>query len=386
MEQQQLVPRLSNLSLDIEEKTGGSGAEKKYWRLPELVEKLLPFLDLDSIRELAKAHKLTRQILGRALIWNQLINSRILHREEITHQLAWLSQFPQHSEILPSESTKVGTLAEILEVTEDSDKSQLLLDLLFAICEGHILSRNTNQRRLIELGLPCGQTGYISILGFMLLHRAQAGEEIMLPVVRIEAPILYDPPLTDLSSYVAKQPGKIKSLEVDDVRCFSKEDAEAIATLVEQSETVGTSIDYLFMIFIEEEEEEEEEEIGTEGWSAIRRAVEALSAVHGKKIRLRSERNVMLAGERNDMKAIWEGVAYWDVYDDNEDREMEFSKAEGVGWEGVEGQRGGLGAVLNMTNEEWLEEVRHYGKSLNEEEDVQPEGNDDQPEEQEADP
>ena len=94
----------------------------------------------------------------------------------------------------------------------------------------------------------------------------------------------------------------------------------------------------------------------------------------------------MLAGERNDMKAIWEGVAYWDVYDDNEDREMEFSKAEGVGWEEVEGQRAGLGAVLNMTNEEWLEEVRHNGKSLNEEEDVQPEGNDDQPEEQEADP
>ena len=41
---------LSNMSL------GEFDAEKKFWATPELVEKLLPLLDLASTKELAKAH------------------------------------------------------------------------------------------------------------------------------------------------------------------------------------------------------------------------------------------------------------------------------------------------------------------------------------------
>ena len=45
---------------------------KFFWRTPELVEKLLPFLDLETTKQLAKAHELTLLILGKAFIWNKL--------------------------------------------------------------------------------------------------------------------------------------------------------------------------------------------------------------------------------------------------------------------------------------------------------------------------
>ena len=51
---------------------GKCEAATLFWGTPELVEHLLPFLDADSTKELAEAHHLTRQILGKALIWGRL--------------------------------------------------------------------------------------------------------------------------------------------------------------------------------------------------------------------------------------------------------------------------------------------------------------------------
>ena len=47
-----------------------SGAEKKFWRMPEMVEMLLPFLDLESTSILAQCHELTRQVLQGSYVWN----------------------------------------------------------------------------------------------------------------------------------------------------------------------------------------------------------------------------------------------------------------------------------------------------------------------------
>ena len=43
--------------------------------MPELVNKLLPFLDLESTLNLAKVHQLTRDILQGSFDWNKLISS-----------------------------------------------------------------------------------------------------------------------------------------------------------------------------------------------------------------------------------------------------------------------------------------------------------------------
>ena len=48
-------------------------AEDIFWVTSELVEELLSYLDLTSIKHLAESHKVTRRILGNAFTWNRLI-------------------------------------------------------------------------------------------------------------------------------------------------------------------------------------------------------------------------------------------------------------------------------------------------------------------------
>ena len=46
--------------------SGKDSAEWKFWRTPELVEKLLTFLDAGSTKLLAESHDLTLEILEQA--------------------------------------------------------------------------------------------------------------------------------------------------------------------------------------------------------------------------------------------------------------------------------------------------------------------------------
>ena len=113
--------------MSVEEGIGGVDAVRKFWGTPELVEKLVFFLDLESIKQLAKSHKLTRQILGKNFVWNQLIK-RIFSKDlninlevfDPDISLEDLEDFPQHYADLESEKAKVGLLTEILSLTEDS--------------------------------------------------------------------------------------------------------------------------------------------------------------------------------------------------------------------------------------------------------------------------
>ena len=369
--------------MSVEEVSGEFNAERKFWGTPELVEKLVSFLDLASIKQLAEFHKLTRKILGKSFIWNQLIK-RIFpndHNIDPNH-----SDFPDedvaqpHHVILASERGKVRLLTEILSLSEDSDGYQLRMDLVHTICERHTI-QDPNYKRLVDVGCSCKQTHTVSFLGFLQLQEVHAREqEILLCVERVIAhDLLDDPTLTALGSILADQEGMVKKLDVDFLYCENKKTAEAIATLVERSESVMQDVeDSCITIFIEEE-------IKAEGWAAIRRAVEHLSAAFGKVIFLSCTRKSMTAGRKEDLKAIWENVFAWKVdnsklpFDDEDDRFLEFSKIlEEGGWEGVDGQRRGLEAVIDMTEEEWLEELSKYGKTLEEDSEV---GNEDSEEE-----
>ena len=69
----------------------GNYWEKKFWKIPELVEKLITFLDAESVSELAQAHQLTVQVLQGTHSWNKLVRRTCpyyVHRnipEELDH-------------------------------------------------------------------------------------------------------------------------------------------------------------------------------------------------------------------------------------------------------------------------------------------------------------
>ena len=71
-----------------EEFGGGDNAERKFWTTPELVEKLISHLDLPSIEQLARPHKLTRQIIGKEFTWNWLVK-KIFPKDPAIDEYAW---------------------------------------------------------------------------------------------------------------------------------------------------------------------------------------------------------------------------------------------------------------------------------------------------------
>ena len=57
---------------------GQSVAEKKFWEMPELVDRLLPFLDVESTLRHVKVHELTQKILQGSHAWKELIGRSCL--------------------------------------------------------------------------------------------------------------------------------------------------------------------------------------------------------------------------------------------------------------------------------------------------------------------
>ena len=102
-----------------------------------------------------------------------------------------------------------------------------------------------------------------------------------------------------------------------------------------------------------------EGEVGSEGWAATRRAVEHLSATLGRKIIVKSEGKVMHVGRRQDLRAIWGNISMWEVYSDV--WSLGFDKnevGEKDGWEGgFDGGRRGLKDFIDMSEDEWLQEI-----------------------------
>ena len=89
----------------------------KFWETPELVEKLLPYLDLITTKLLAESHKLTRKILKKAFNWNKLIQRILPLEDRVPFLVDWSfgSPFPSEDDpLLASEKQKATILAEIL--------------------------------------------------------------------------------------------------------------------------------------------------------------------------------------------------------------------------------------------------------------------------------
>ena len=132
-------------------KAGKSEAEEKFWQLPELIEELLKFLDLESTLQLARAHERTRNILQGSKAWNNLLKRSSLY--------SW-------SDLKP--------LVAILKLMKDTKSN--LLDLLDAICEEHPSLENDNPFFDGSVKVRCPRhEGFHSISGrgFFLLEQAE---------------------------------------------------------------------------------------------------------------------------------------------------------------------------------------------------------------------
>ena len=105
---------------------------RKFWETPELVEKLLPYLDLDSTKHLAESHKLTRKLLKKDLTWNKLVQRFLPGKERIEFLVdqSFGSPFPfEDDPLLASESPRARILGELLTLI-NGDSSMAWLSLV----------------------------------------------------------------------------------------------------------------------------------------------------------------------------------------------------------------------------------------------------------------
>ena len=352
-------------------------AERKFWSTPELVEKLLFHLPLASTKELARCHRLTRQILGKPFCWNKLSNKTLEGEDFILNSYTMPKEDDMHLAVM---RPKIKLLSQILNLAESADKPQLELDFLHTICERYLtmdMSQDSDwpppemdplaaireqcfkpMRNHVSLSCCCLETHQVSLWGFVLLmdveatlvSRKQSIEEV---VVVPYFPDLRGPLLTALASKVVHQQEMVKNLDIGSVSCRNKEDAENFATLVEhcQEEALHGWSEPLIVVH----------DIGPEGWAAVRRGVERLA----RKITVTCGREALKGGRKEDMKAIWFAMQEWMVYSGDEvvlmfDKEFVGDLGGWVGFEGLKGgQRKGLDAVIDMTEEEFLKEVRY---------------------------
>ena len=102
-------------------------ASVKFWETPELIEKLLPYLDLKSTVCLAQTHVMTQNILEGRCIWNKLVRRSCPFIESGNpFGLPYRPEMPQKVDV-------VKDLVTILKLM--TKPNALLLDLLDVICE-----------------------------------------------------------------------------------------------------------------------------------------------------------------------------------------------------------------------------------------------------------
>ena len=106
-------------------------AEKKFWEIPELVKRLLPFLDVQSTLCLAQVHDLTQKILQGSHTWNKLIRRSCLFNQSTTSK---------------EKMDVVKDLAAILKLMKDSKAN--MVDLLDTICKSSPPDVVSSQRHL----------------------------------------------------------------------------------------------------------------------------------------------------------------------------------------------------------------------------------------------
>ena len=200
---------------------GKYDAARMFWSTPELVEQLLPFLDAGSTNQLAEAHQLTLQILGKALTCHKL-TKRTFPVEKNLH-------LDQDVTLLASEKAKARTLAGILSMIPSSQRPELEVGLLHAICNRFPAKAN---QHLVDVSCSCFDTHHVSTGTFLILEEVEAclnSKEQTVLNFGASSLALEEPLLSALGSRLLRQQEKVKKAECDRVWILNKESAETWA-------------------------------------------------------------------------------------------------------------------------------------------------------------
>ena len=272
-------------------------AVKKFLQTPDLLEKLLPYLDADTTLSLAqsKISCLVQHLKDYPEVWIKMVQRTLPGDNKVEPTI--LGYWNRVKESFEGKRVKMQNLAGILKMVDDAD-SQVshLRHLLDTIC---VKSPPDDGRCYIQIGSTSHGFYLVSPLGFLLLEEVEAALGSTLQnVSRVALGIYYsntlEPLMQALAARVVRQQQNLTRMEMDWIEVRSKEVVEAFLTLMENCETAvcETGMQYYIRGNIEEG-----------GWTAMARA----SSMAPLRLVI-ATREMMQAGKREDLKAVGRAV------------------------------------------------------------------------------
>ena len=298
-----------------------AAAEWKFWETSELLEHLLPFLDLQTTLNLAKTHDLTRNIFKSSVSWKKLIRRNLLDDREPRREV-------------------VINLVELLKLVDGPGAH--LLDLLDAMC----MKKFPDGAWLIgsvKVFCPLHQGSHlIPLLQFQLLEEAMGAfgaTDMFLEEINTNLFQLNEPDLSILGSTLSRQQEKVKSLNVREVFINSEKSAESFGTLIKASRVIETF-----------EKLSVTGPIGQIGWGKL-----ASASFPGFVNNIVTLKDALDEGKKEDLKAIWDSLqGNWVVRLDRDhvDQFEGIRKQDGeAGWNRLE-------QIVDMRKEQLAEAIK----------------------------
>ena len=336
----------------------GVGAEEsagaRFWRTPELVEKLLDFLDGRSTLILARCHDLTNEVLQRSTVWNKEVRRTCPDGSN----LHWATR-----EVVTINKKKLMPLFGILKMSKDP--AQMKLIFLEVICERFPPDPEIARTGLgephpqyVKVCFSCPHNDHsVSALGFLILEEVElaCGSSPNLVIDTFDLSCLDDPMMSAVSRRASCQEVPLKEFKVwacgfngGTIVCNKTQKAESLLTIARSSEV--TSFEGLIVVG----------DIKKEGWAALGKVADLHERdTEWRTFNVTSRREHMLTADRKDLRKIWDAmwggmfgnswfVTSWRRWSFlvNED-DGRFYKEEGE----EEWER--LMEVLDMNQEEW---------------------------------
>ena len=320
----------------------------------ELVEKLLPYLDLETTFNLAQTHKLTREVLQKRSIWRKLIR-RGCHYDEEQNFYNYERDFFNY---VPPHLAKIAQLKKLIKILQLFKSPEAhLLDLLELVCE-----RFKTLRRLREhvgpqvlLSHP-GHSDHhsVSLACFLLLEELEGAfgttqqwlESISGGSIGGLKGEVGELALLALSSRVARQhQGEAISVTLAGMDITNKRSAKAFYILMRARPQFVQPLRSV----------EVSGSIGVKGWEFLARALQTHPDVVEQ---ITTTKRGLGEGMRADLKKIWDAVGLdgfcvelccytKTVWQDV----RKWPDGAEDGWKTVE-------KILEMTEEEWAKERR----------------------------
>ena len=301
---------------------------EKFFRTPDVVEKILQFLPSNSILSLAQSRIscVLLQLLQRSSVWDKLVKRTLgltdysLDEENIFFYSYWETV----EERLEEERVKILELIDILKKMDAENSRAPIQHLLDSICS----KSPPKERSMMKINLDGGLA--VNTLCFLLLEEVEGafGSTIQ-HVVSFTADgfrggCIDQLMLRALANRVSRQQKPMTMLtQCKEVQLTSKESAEALLTLASAG-VLGRGFDIMEISW----------PIEAAGWSALAKAITLVPEF----LRVITVNSVhfMTDGKREDIRRIWENLTGDGMAVLVMDPFNVFEASEGEGLEGLE--------------------------------------------------